>query len=72
MNLSGLSIVEVRAMTRGELNAEGWGDSPHPVPVLVLSNGSHLYPSRDPEGNGPGALFMHDAEGYATLQVSTE
>jgi len=30
----------------------------HGVPTaLVLENGTVLYPSRDEEGNGPGAMF---------------
>lgn len=68
MRLVGLSIVNVRTMRPGEMNAEGWGGMA-PPPVLELSDGSTLYPSRDPEGNGPGALFFSDADGYAVLAV---
>lgn len=55
----GRRIVEVRPMTRAEMEAEGWGFSAYhgPPVALVLDDGTRLYPSRDDEGNGPGALF---------------
>ena len=55
--LVGLRIVGVRAMTDQEREDEGWEGSPHHATVLVLSDGTILYPSCDEEGNGPGALF---------------
>ncbi len=54
--ITGRRIVEVRAMSARELDAEGW-PLDETVPVLVLDNGAILFPSRDEEGNGPGALF---------------
>ena len=54
--LTGRRIVEVRTMSKRELEAEGWPPD-ETVPVLVLDNGTLLFPSRDEEGNGPGALF---------------
>ncbi len=54
--ITGRRIVEVRAMSARELNAEGWPPD-ETVPVLVLDNGAILLPSRDEEGNGTGALF---------------
>ena len=48
-------IVNLRPMTKAEMNNEDW-DGPVPV-VVVLDNGTKLYASRDDEGNGPGALF---------------
>jgi hypothetical protein len=54
--LVGRRIVEVRAMSARELEAEGWPPD-ETVSVLVLDNGAILFPSRDEEGNGPGALF---------------
>ena len=54
--LAGRRIVEVRAMNTSELAAEGWPPD-QTVSVLVLDNGTLLFPSRDEEGNGPGALF---------------
>ena len=54
--LVGRSIVEVRAMSAREIEAEGW-PLDETAPVLVLDDGTILFPSRDEEGNGPGALF---------------
>ena len=54
--ITGRRIVEVRQMSARELEAEGWPPD-QTVPVLVLDNGAILFPSRDEEGNGPGALF---------------
>ena len=51
-------------MTKKELDAEGWEGHDAPA-VLILSDGSKLYPSRDSEGNGPGALFgIHDGKQF--------
>ena len=50
----GKRIIEVRPMTASEMEAEGWD---RPPTVLVLDDGSRLYPSRDDEGNGPGTIF---------------
>jgi len=60
--LVGCRIVAVRAMDAHELAAEGWDDH-ETVPVLVLDNGVIVYPSRDDEGNGPGALFGTSSRG---------
>jgi len=64
----GRRIVEVRAMSARELEAEGWPPD-ETVPVLVLDNGAILFPSRDEEGNGPGALFGATArkQGFRVL-----
>ena len=53
----GQKIVWVRRMTEQEREWEGWGDDPQPTFALELENGIVLYPSRDEEGNGGGALF---------------
>jgi hypothetical protein len=58
--LIGRKIVEFRRMTKEEAEEEGWDDrGAHggPIPVLVLDDGTLLYPSQDEEGNGPGILF---------------
>lgn len=47
-------IIEMRPMTDKEMEAEGWTQ---PTTVLVLNNGTLLYASMDPEGNGPGYIF---------------
>lgn len=61
----GHAIIGIRAMTKKELEAEGWDeDNIHGAPtVLVLSNGTKLFASQDEEGNGPGALFGTDNAG---------
>jgi hypothetical protein len=55
----GLTIKKVRKATPAELEAFGWeadcGRHGKPT-VLELSDGKVLMASRDPEGNGPGAL----------------
>lgn len=59
--LVGKTVVGVRAMTREEMEEEGW-DYRGDCTVLIFSDGSRAYASEDPEGNGPGALFGFDAE----------
>lgn len=66
MNLEGKTIEKVRPMTDGELPEHWHGE--HPV-VLVLDDGTKLYPSSDPEGNGPGALFGHNKDGEFVIGV---
>lgn len=46
-------IVEVRYMTDEECNRLLWN---HTGVVLVLDNGTTVYPARDAEGNDAGAL----------------
>ena len=48
-------IVKVRWMTKKEQKATGW-DGDRAI-VLELDDGTLIFPSRDDEGNGPGALF---------------
>ena len=57
MKIVGLSIKEVRIMTKEEVEIEGWEDWTEIPMVIILSNGSKIYPSKDIEGNGPGWLF---------------
>jgi len=59
----GARIVNVRLMTKAEADAEGW-DIEHEIPpVIVLNTGAIIYPSSDPEGNGPGMLFANNKAG---------
>lgn len=54
----GLKVTDVRMMTKGELDSEGWEESFGDFPVvIVFEDGSKIYASCDPEGNGPGCLF---------------
>lgn len=60
-NIIGQKIIEIRAMTKTELDAEGWEVREwENVTVLVLENGVKLYASQDEEGNGPGNIFGTD------------
>lgn len=63
--MKGRKIVDVRHMTKAEMEREGWDDYRGPATVLVLDNGTILYPSMDEEGNGPGALFGATKDGEA-------
>lgn len=53
----GLRIVDIRWMTKEEMEKDGWGNYGDSCPVLVLDDGSLIYASCDPEGNGPGMLY---------------
>jgi hypothetical protein len=63
MQIEGKTIVAVRSMTQQEIEAEYWQHSRVDATVIVLSDGSIIYPSCDPEGNGPGMLFGKDPSG---------
>ena len=68
----GLKIVAVRCMTKAEMEKEGWEEGVEwcgPIPVLLLSDGSRLYASRDSEGNGPGMIFGADNKRQYALSV---
>jgi hypothetical protein len=61
--LIGRRIVEVRPLTEKEFAREGWDlDVNCRPPALVLDDGQVLFPARDPEGNGPGALFGQEGD----------
>jgi hypothetical protein len=60
MDIVNCKIVAIRPMTKAEQSAEGWR---RPATVLVLDNGTLLYPSRDSEGNDAGALFGKSSDG---------
>jgi len=61
--LIGRKIVEIRPMSKAEMEAEGW--SRGRGTVIILDDGMMIYPSKDGEGNGPGVLFGKDKEGTA-------
>jgi hypothetical protein len=68
----GETLTDVRPMTDAEMRREGWYSNGHWPPVaLVFSCGTVMYPSRDPEGNGPGELFGVDPAGttFAVREV---
>lgn len=68
----GRTIKNVRQMSDEEKEREGWGDSHHNPTVIELDDGSTLYPSRDDEGNGPGALFGTNADGQTIYVIPIE
>lgn len=52
--LLGRQVTDVRYLTEKEQEEMMWGGSSL---VIFFDDGSHLFPSADDEGNGPGALF---------------
>ena len=62
VQLVGQKIKTIRKATKKELASEGW-DERDIVMIIVLENGNKLYPSRDYEGNGGGALFGQTKQG---------
>jgi hypothetical protein len=68
-DLVGRKIVEVRTMTKKELEREGW-EGNFPTIALVLDDGQVLYPSMDTEGNAPGALFGSDKMGKTYVHLA--
>lgn len=58
-DLEGREIASVRRMTEEEVEGELWTEG---TVALELDDGTVLYPSRDLEGNGPGALFGDDGD----------
>jgi len=69
----GRKIVAVRPMTKEEVEREGWDDWYRSnVPVIVLDDGTTLFPSRDEEGNGPGEIFGYNEEGGVMLLSTGE
>jgi len=67
INLAGVivdkKIVELRYMTDMEMDAEAWDPNFRRPKVLVLDDGTVIYPSQDDEGNGPGVLFGRTVSG---------
>ena len=55
-SIIGAIIVDIRPMSKEEMDKEGWSKNEIPM-VLVLSSGTILYPSQDTEGNDAGSLF---------------
>ena len=58
-SLVGRTITGVREMTDQELEDFGWERSGGSLPIIyTLDNGLTFTPSQDPEGNGPGHIFV--------------
>src|SRR3972149_2510828 len=56
-------IQDVRDLTKADTDEDGWFLPGRACPVIVLDNGTIIFPSKDREGNGPGALFSKMADG---------
>ena len=54
--LVGRKIVEVRYLNDKEVNEHGWHSS---ALIMLLDDGTYIYPSSDDEGNDAGALFTN-------------
>jgi len=63
--LVGRKIILTRYLTNEEIIDLGWDQK---AIVIFLDDGTYLFPSRDDEGNGPGALFT-SIPGYETIGV---
>jgi hypothetical protein len=57
----GKKVRSVRLVQPLELEALGWDDINEPVIQIVMTDGTVVLPTRDPEMNGPG--FLAIAEG---------
>ena len=62
---AGRTVVEVRMLTAAEADRHaGWDEwQARDAVVMILDDGSMLFPSQDHEGNGSGALFGVDPSG---------
>jgi len=59
-SIVGQKIAQVRPLSVQEQLDFGWDDAGYGgIPmVIILENGAALVPSQDPEGNGPGHIFL--------------
>jgi hypothetical protein len=57
----GKKVASVRLVQPLELEALGWDDINEPAIQIVMTDGTVVLPTRDPEMNGPG--FLAIAEG---------
>lgn len=63
--LAGKTIERVEYLSVGDVDANGWYNSP---PVIVFTDGTHVFPMSDDEGNDGGALATSD-DGLPTIPV---
>jgi hypothetical protein len=68
ITIVGKKIMNIRPMTKKEYGEMGW-EGHHPVMVLILEDGTLLYPSSDYEGNSGGALFGRKENDHFTVYV---
>jgi hypothetical protein len=55
-SLVGKTVKTVRALTQDELEMFFWGN--YEGMIIIFTDGTAIVPSADPEGNGPGHLFI--------------
>lgn len=55
--LENKTVTKVRRMTDDEQSRENWSGNNYAPCVIVFEDGTRIHASRDPEGNGPGALM---------------
>ncbi len=61
--LVGRTIKTVRPLSLSEVADFMWDGHSGAVPmVIILDDGTALVPSQDPEGNGPGHIFIEQVE----------
>lgn len=59
-NVVGRTITRVRVLTDDDMESSGWeGGYGNVALEFVLDDGRSLVPSADPEGNGPGFIFVN-------------
>jgi hypothetical protein len=64
----GLTVKDVRMMTKAELEAEGWENYYGGYPVaIVFDDNSTIYASSDPEGNNSGCIFGVTSKGETII-----
>ena len=61
VSIVGKVVSNVRAMTKKEMEAEGWAGLRNTI--IEFEDGTKVFASRDEEGNGPGCLFGVDDKG---------
>lgn len=66
-NIIGKKIINIRPMTRLEIEEQYWQHDSESAFAVVLENGVVLFPSRDYEGNGPGVLFGYDGTNHFAI-----
>jgi hypothetical protein len=66
--LIGKKVVDVRGMTKEEMETEGW-EMHKSTTVVVFDDGTRIFASRDEEGNGPGVLFGTDPNGKGFVNI---
>ena len=57
--LKGRTISEIRYMNENEKEMLGWNKR---CIMIILDDGTVIYPSRDDEGNDAGALFVDNIQ----------